>query len=72
MSKTMSLWQYINYYDTDLCKNFKEYFLLQKLPKQCISSKKFLQIYMNDSNNIFQTQLLKNLYNQYYETIMAN
>lgn len=68
MSKSisLSLWDYINYNDTRLNKQFKQLFDISKLPRDCKSSKKFLNIYME---NLTQTDLkfLKDVYNEYFD-----
>lgn len=62
--KTLSLWEYISYNDTVLSCRFKELNLLDKLPTECISSKKFLNMYMGNEN--LDIKFLKNLYNEYF------
>lgn len=66
MSKTMSLWEYINYFDTQTNLNFKQKINLGKLPRNCISSKKFINIYMDE----IDIKILKNVYNNYFEYVM--
>ncbi len=72
MSKTISLWDYINYNNTQLNNRFKEQFNIEKLPRDCKSSKSFLNIYMKEqiTNNDFI--FLKNVYNAYFDYKLKN
>ena len=63
-NKTLSLWEYINYNDTYLSLRFKHLGLLKNLPCECISSKKFLNIFMKNEN--LDLKFLKNVYNEYF------
>lgn len=69
MSKTiMSLWEYVNFFDTELTNKFRQnnnYY--SKIPKKIISSKNFLNLYKNEEIDQY---FLKKLYMEYYIYIM--
>lgn len=67
-NKILSLWEYINYNNSDLIEQFKQLNLLYKLPSECISSKKFLNIYMEN----IDIRFLKDLYNEYFNFVIQN
>lgn len=69
-AKTLSLWEYISYNNSVLSCRFKELNLLDNLPIECISSKKFLNIYMENEN--LDIDFLKDLYNEYFIFINKN
>lgn len=71
MSKNITLWEYINYYDTALNKRFREEKnYISKLTNKNISSKTFLNLYKCE--NDIDLNFLKRIYNEYFDFIMGS